>query len=63
MSKLIEALIPLAGAVYCFLAGFRLIGPPPGKDPKADEMHARFGTMLKVCGVGLIGVAIFYLID
>lgn len=60
MAQLINAAIPFFGGVIALLIGFRIIGKKKGEDPKFDEWHARFGTVLKVCGGVLILLAIFY---
>jgi hypothetical protein len=62
MGSIVDALIPFCGGVYCLLVGFRVVGKKPGEDAKFDAWHAKFGTVLKVCGVVLFVVAGFYLI-
>ncbi len=61
MGQLVNAAIPFCVGIYVLLVGFRLVGSKPGVNPKFDEWHARFGTLLKVLGVCCILLSIFYL--
>ncbi len=60
---LIQAGIPLVAGVFGTLLGYRIVGKPPGIDPRYDAWHKRFGNYLKVVGPLLIvlsiGIAIF----
>jgi hypothetical protein len=61
MGTLVNAAIPFCCGIYVLLVGFRVIGKKPGDDEKFDAWHAKFGTLLNVCGVVLIGLAVVYL--
>ncbi len=50
-AELLEVAFATLMGVYFLLRGYRVIGPRPGADAKADAMHAKWGRLFRILGI------------
>jgi hypothetical protein len=58
VATLVDAGIPFLGGLLVTLLAYRVVGKPPGQDPRWDAWHAKWAGLLKVLGPLLMGASV-----
>jgi hypothetical protein len=58
VATLVDSGTPFLGGLLVTLLAYRVVGKPPGQDPRWDAWHAKWGVYWKVLGPLLMGFGV-----